>query len=1076
MLKALAETPRVAVLGPVLIDGRDGRSIEPPGALAKALVAVLVGDPGRPAGSAVSVETIADELWGDELPRNAKAALQTLVSRLRAVAAEGLVVSTARGYALAVHDDQTDVGQARLLGREATSVATDDPLAAVALLDRALALWRGEPGAELPDSPVRAQLMDEAAAARSGLLETRARCLVDAGQPERAISDLEYLIEAHPFAENLQLVRLRALSAMGRRQEAIAAFAAFRTLLRDEFGSSPSPELVALNTRLLQEDSAPTPRDTRVRIGLRVAPNELLGRQHDIEAVQGLLEQARLVTVLGAGGLGKTRLAQELGARATTPAVVFVELASVRTDADVTLALASTLGIREVSPGQKLVDTTPRPDLRERIIAQLGERPTLLILDNCEQVVEGAALWAADLLASLPRLRVLATSRSPLLIGAEQAYPLESLPAHGAAGEPGPAVRLFTERARAARPSVALPTDAVARLCTRLDGLPLAIELAAARVRSMSVEQIEARLENRFTLLTSGDRSAPERHRTLQAVIEWSWTLLRPEEQRALRRLSLFVDGFGLDAAQWVTGDAAAELLDALVTQSLLTVTDDAATGGLRFRMLETVREFGQAALADAEDETSARDAVFAWAEAFSMRAMRHAMGTRQVGMFHDVSMEQDNLVAVLRDAIAARDARMVLSVFALLGYYWSVRGAHTEVFSFSKAVLDATGGYAADAEHADAASFAYIMLTGTNFVIGNREGFRAMSRLRTISRSDLVLQPWLAATMGFLLAFPDMQRAAALLARMAASDDVPSALIGSIISAQIAENDGDPDTARVAARRAYDLSQTSGDIWIGSMAAMSLAQLASQTAHADEVLVWVDRARTGMVQLEVVQDLQQINWILGGSLLSLGRLDDARALFDDMVTNDLTIDDGLEMVSVGEFGHAELARIEGRSADAAERYLRAIASFTTPASRASPWFYMTLSARVSSAVIDGDQNAGDIARWAARLRARILALHRARPDYVDKPVLAASVVGWSVWAMSQPELADRGLELFALAEAMHARQDLPALHLAPYLAMARQTFGVDRVHEAQDAAASLPLDARATRAYALIALPVSTP
>ncbi|MET0783567.1 MAG: BTAD domain-containing putative transcriptional regulator [Leifsonia flava] len=1075
MLKALAETPRVAVLGPVLIEGRDGGMTEPPGALAKALVAVLVGDPGRPAGSAVSVETITEELWGDEPPRNARAALQTLVSRLRAVAAEGLVVSTVRGYALAVHDEQTDAGQARLLGREATLVADDDPSSAIAHLDRALALWRGEPGLDLPDSPVREQLIGGAAAARSGLLEIRARCHVDGGDPELAIADLENLIEAHPFSENLRLTHLRALAGAGRRQEAIAAFASFRGLLRDEFGTSPSPELVALNASLLQDETAPTrSRESRVRIGLRAAPNELLGRSSDIEAVRSLLEHSRLVTVLGAGGLGKTRLAQELGARSPSPGVVFVELASVRTDADVTLALASTLGIREVSPGQKLVDTTARPDLRERIVTQLGERPTLLIVDNCEQVIEGAALWVADLLASLPRLRVLATSRSPLLIGAEQVYALESLPATDAAGEPGPAVRLFTERARAARPSVALPVDAVARLCTRLDGLPLAIELAAARVRSMSVEQIEARLENRFALLTSGDRSAPERHRTLQAVIEWSWTLLRPEEQRALRRLSLFVDGFGLEAAQWVTGGDAVDLLDALVTQSLLAVTDDPSSGEPRFRMLETVREFGQVALIEADDEASARDAVFGWAEAFSMRAMSNAMGSRQVAMFHDVSIEQDNLVAVLREGIALRDARLVVSVFALLGYYWSVRGAHTEVFSFSKPVLDATTGYVPDAEHADAAAFAFIMLTGTNLVIGNRQGFRALSRLRGLVRSGMEIAPWLAATARFLLAFPDMHRASALLAEMAASDDVPSALIGSIISAQLAENDGDPEAARVAARRAYDLSLDSGDTWIGSMAAMSLAQLASQSARAEEVLVWVDRARAGMEQLGVVQDLQQINWILGGSLLTLGRLDEARTLFDDMVTNDLTIDDGLEMVSVGEFGHAELARMESRQADAAERYLRAIASFATPASRASPWFYMTLSARVSSAVLDGDQDAADIARWAARLRARILALHRARPDYIDKPVLAASLLGWSAWAMTRSDLADRGLELFALAEAMHARQDLPALQLAPHLAAARETFGVDRVNAVQDAAAALTLDERAERAYELIARPVT--
>ena len=673
---------------------------------------------------------------------------------------------------------------------------------------------------------------------------------------------------------------------------------------------------------------------------------------------------------------------------------------------------------------------------------------------------------------------MLATSRSPLLIGAEQVYALESLPAMDAAGEPGPAVRLFIERARAARPSVALPAEAVARLCTRLDGLPLAIELAAARVRSMSVEQIEARLENRFALLTSGDRSAPERHRTLQAVIEWSWTLLRPEEQRALRRLSLFVDGFSLEAAQRVTGesDDAAELLDALVIQSLLAVTDNAVTGEPRYRMLETVREFGQVALGIADDEASARDAVFAWAETFSLRALQDAMGSRQIAMFRAVKVEQDNLVAVLRDAIRLGDSQVVLSVFALLGYYWTVRSAHTEVFSFSPAVLDASRSHLPDADHTDAAAFAYILMMGTNFVMGNREGIRAMSRLRALTRGAVVSEPWIAATAGFLLAFPDLKRATVLLREMAASDDVPTALIGCVITAQTAENDGEPEAARVAARRAYDLSQASGDTWIGAMSAMSLAQLASQSARADEALTWVDRARGGMMQLDVEQDLQQINWILGGSLLSVGRLDEARVLFDDMITNELTIDDRMDMVSVGEFGHAELARIEGRPADAAAHYARAIASFESPASRASPWFYMALAARVSAAVADGDQSTTDVADWAHRLRNRIIAMRRARPDYIDKPVLAASVLGWSAWAMTQPAIVDRGLELFALAEAMHARQDLPSLHLAPHLAAARRRLGTDRVNEAQDAAARLTLDERAARAYELIALPLVTP
>ncbi|MET0974257.1 MAG: BTAD domain-containing putative transcriptional regulator [Leifsonia sp.] len=1078
MLKALADTPRVAVLGPVLVEGRDGTLIEPPGAMAKALVAVLVGDPGRPAGSAVSVETISDELWGDALPRNARAALQTLVSRLRAVAAEGLVVSTARGYSLAVHDEETDAGQARVLGREAATITASDPLAASALLDRAIALWRGEPGTDLPDSPARAQLSADSAAARAALLELRARTRIEAGDAEGALSDLESLVAAQPFAEQLQLTYLRALAAAGRRQEAIAAFASFRRLLRDEFGSSPGPELTAYNTSLLQDDiGSPAVGGGRLRIGLRAAPNELVGRQQDLTAIQRLLEHSRLVTVLGAGGLGKTRLAQEIGALATMPSVVFVELASVRTDADVTLALASTLGIREVSPGQRLVDAAPRPDLRERIIGQLAERPALLILDNCEQVIEGAALWTADLLASLPRLRVLATSRSPLLIGAEQVYPLGPLPAVADGGQPGPAVRLFTERARAARPSVALPLDAVTRLCTRLDGLPLAIELAAARVRSMSVEQIEARLENRFALLTTGDRSAPERHRTLQAVIEWSWTLLSPDEQRALRRLSLFVDGFGPDAAHRVAApsdDDATDVLDALITQSLLTVADDSRTGRPRYRMLETVREFGHLALEDAGDAGVARDAVFDWAESFALEALRHVNGAGQLSTFRSVSAEQDNLVFVLREAIAAQRSGTVITVFGLVGYFWTVRSAHTEVVAFSEAVLDATRGWVPPAGRENAAATAYVVIAATNFLFANRQGVRAMVRIREIVRSGAGLEPWLASISEFILAFADIPLATALLAKMCESSDLPTALLGNVMAAQVAENNGEPATARTSAMRAYELSQTAGDTWVGAMSAMTLAQLASQSAHAAEALEWVEAARERLLQLEVEQDLQQIDWISGGSLLSVGRLDEARTLFEGMITGDHTSSDGMEMASVGEFGLAELARIEGRQVDAVEHYRLAIASFATPASRASPWYFMALSARLSAAIADGGTEAGETAAWARLLRSRIVALHRARPDYIDKPVLASALLGWTAWAMTDPALEARGLELFALAEAMHARQDLPALQLSRHAAAAETALGVERVEAARAAVARLTLDERASRAYELIALPLA--
>ncbi len=308
---------------------------------------------------------------------------------------------------------------------------------------------------------------------------------------------------------------------------------------------------------------------SRSRIGLRTAPNALIGREYDLEAVEDLVATGRLTTILGAGGLGKTRLAQEIGNRAVhTPAVIVLELASVRTGDDIGLALASTLGIREVrSTRIQSIDPNARVDLRSRILSMLAERETLLIVDNCEHIVDAAAAWVADILDSTTNVRILATSRAPLAISAERVYPLDSLtsglsptdivpstPAPADVSSLGPAVALFVERARAARPAVVLPLDVVVRLCDRLDGLPLAIELAAARIRSMSVEEVERRLKNRFALLTSGERTAPERHRTLLAVIDWSWNLLTNPQRALLRRLSRFPDGFSAEAAEIVAG------------------------------------------------------------------------------------------------------------------------------------------------------------------------------------------------------------------------------------------------------------------------------------------------------------------------------------------------------------------------------------------------------------------------------------------------------------------------------------------------------------------------------------------
>ena len=1046
----------VRLLGPVQIAGRDGRLVDPPGARLKALVAALALQPGQPH----SVQTLTDQLWADEPPRAPRAAIQTLVSRLRAVVADGLVTFGAAGYSLAVAAEQIDLGRAR--AHLVTARTATGPAAALAELDCALALWRGEPGADQGDSPVQEELRVQADALRLDLIAERARRGAEAGDVVRAAADLGQLVEARPFDEAALASYLESLAAQGRIPEALAAFAAHRERLADELGSSPGPALIELNTRLLRA-SEPDPQPRR-RVGVRAAPNELIGRDDDLQRVEALLRHSRLVTILGTGGLGKTRLAQALAERSSRPVVIVVELAGVRSDEDVTLALASTLGIRESTTGQRLGEALPRADVRSRIIGQLAERPTLLVMDNCEHLVEGAAAWIAETLAAAPDLRVLATSRSPLSISAEAVYPLEPL----AASADGPAVRLFLERARAVRPGANLPVPAVQRLCTHLDGLPLAIELAAARVRSMTVEQIEARLVNRFALLAGGDRSAPERHRTLQAVIEWSWRLLSVDEQNALRLLSVFTDGFSAEAAAAVTAsDWADDLLDGLIGQSLLTVAEEPLTSGLRYRMLETVREFGQAELTAADQQEAAREALFSWAHDF---AGGNLSGLPDLAIVRAITLEQDNLVGVLRQAIAGDRPALVVAVFALLSYYWTIRGAHSEVYAFSGDVLEALRHYEPDEPQVDATVLSYALLTATSLAEQDGVWSRAYARLRRLVRRHTVAAPDLAAIAEFLVTAPDREQASAVVARMRASDDASTALLGELFTSQEAENAGRPDEASAAARRAWQLASRAGDLWRGPMAAMILAGLATQRADPAEALYWADRAESGLRELQADDDLRQLDWSRAGALIGLGRVDEARVLLDRLQTSGPPDAARAEYAAMAECGLAELARLEGDPQRGIEHYRRALECYRDPAQRGSPWHGMVLAALLSAGIADGSLDAAEQAECARRLRFRALVMNRVRPAGIDdRPILGAQALGLSAWLLTRPEFQARGLELLALAEVLHSRQDLPSLHWAPHRAAAESLVGSDAVAAARRATSQLSLQDAADRARELI-------
>lgn len=1103
MSAAAPSSLRVAVLGPVLVLGPSGEGlVEPPGSRGKTLVATLA----LASGSSVSAPRLIDELWGDTPPRAGKAALQTLVSRLRQACADDVIVSTPVGYALG-DAGASDFGLASTGLVDAQQLLPRDARAAERIAGDALALWRGEPGADLPRSEAADELTASAERLRTGLLRVRARARFDADDHAGALTDLDALGDTALRDETLVGLRLRALEAAGRRTEALRVFADHRERLADELGADPSPDLVRLHADLLREPAPPETR-SRLTVGLRTAPNLLIGRDADVSRIGDLLGETRLVTILGPGGLGKTRLAQEVARQQsqTFPGVVVVELAGVRAGDDVTLALATTLGIREARVGRvRLGEPGVAADVRELILLALDERPTLLVVDNCEHVIDAAASWVADILASTENVRVLATSRSPLAIGAERVYPLESLASAPAGAEEGAAVVLFRERAQAARPGVVLPRDTVARLCTRLDGLPLAIELAAARVRSMSVDEIERRLENRFALLTGGDRSAPERHRTLTAVIDWSWNLLGDRERVLLRRLSRFPDGFGPEAAQTVGAAGAsvlggghdistgapedgdvADALDGLVTQSLVSVADDPATGASRYRMLETVREFGDRELLAAGEVDLVERAMSRWAEAFCAEAAARLDGPDQVSAFEALALEQDNLTTILRAALRADRPDVSVSLFAALGYSWSLRGNQSDVISFGAAVLDGVRGYEPDDAHVLATALTLAMAGGTALFSGNtRVSHPALSALRKL-RASRRLEPARTLVMVDILLSaiqgPEVLRAQ--LPSIVSSPDSSIAEIGLILSAQLAENRGLLAEARSLAERAHRSAGVTGNVWASASAAGFLAQLGVQSAAPEEALLWAVRAREGLEAIGARGDLHELDRRIAAAEIATGRFDRGRRLFEAILSGEEEVPafDRDDVRLQAACGLAEIDQLEGRERESLERYDLAVAELRADpgawAIRRWPQLIVAASAAVAAhAVREAEPaSAAETDALATSLRVRVIALHRVRAAFEDTPVAGAAafaIGAWLLWPARHAtvEVRDIGLRLVLLAESLGSRQDVGPLETASFIAGLGARFGAARVAEVRSELKAASADQRLETVHELLAL-----
>ncbi|MEU9271595.1 BTAD domain-containing putative transcriptional regulator [Streptomyces sp. NPDC048251] len=682
---------RVVLLGPIQVYADDVTPVGVGGVRLRMLLARLALEEGR----AVSVDSLVDGLWGEEPPADAANALQALVSRLRrALRGAASVESASGGYRLAVRAEDVDVHRFEDLTargrRELAAGRTDE---AASLLGTALGLWQGAALADVLDAPFAGPVATRLDDLRTAAAEDRCDAELQLGRYGEVLADLEAAGAERPLSERVAGLRMRALSAAGRQSDALAVYEAIRERLDDELGVVPSAELREIHLALLRgELETPAERAEAAASRLPARLTSFVGRDAELSGLGGQLAHGRLVTIVGPGGAGKTRLSFEAATRDRAHArgrVWFVPLAGVSAPdqlADAVLgALSSTDGrLYDAGQGQR---ATPV----ERMAGLFGSGDALLLLDNCEHLVEAAAELAAELLDQLPELRILATSREALAITGESLCHLGPLDVPTGSPEPAeaaqsPAVRLFVERAAGVRPDFTLDDltlDAVVEVCRRLDGMPLALELAAAKLRSMSVEQIARRLDDRFRLLASGSRTALPRQRTLLALVEWSWDLLDEPERILARRLSAFPGGATVSALEAVCADPslpAADIpyvLDALVEKSLVDHADDGA-GEPRYRMLETVRAYAARQLADAEsgDALTKRYATYflALAEEHEPR-LRTGEQLRAIGVF---DAEHDNLVLALRLVVDARDASLAARFAEAMFWYWGIRGMGT--------------------------------------------------------------------------------------------------------------------------------------------------------------------------------------------------------------------------------------------------------------------------------------------------------------------------------------------------------------------------------------------------------------
>ena len=688
------------LLGPLEVLTEQG-VVEIRGQMQRRLLAVLLVH----ARTVVSADRLIDILWAGEPPVEARQGLWTCVARLRralagqaGMATEPMLITRAPGYLIAAQPDQIDAGRFEGLISAASRLAPDEPQTAAGLIDRALGLWRGAALEEFSDEMFAAAEATRLDELRLSATEDRFEIDLVLGAHARLIGPLSGFAAQHPLRERPRAQLMRALYRCDRQAEALEVFHSYRSLLDRELGLEPSMALGTLQTQILRQAAelawqSPKarqrpPQNAATGSRLPAEMTSLVGRDEDVAAAVQAIAEARLVTLTGVGGVGKTRLALRAAAVAAAgfaDGLCWCELAPVTDPEAVAPAVATALGVHRGA------DTT----VVESVVTFLGDQEKLLILDNCEHLLGGVRPLVAEVLRGCPRLVVLATSRVQVGIDGEHVRPVATLPLSASSAQhaaTGPAVTLFVERAQAVRPDLHLDRETletISSICRHLDGLPLALELAAARMRSLNPADISDRTRSDLDLLSSGEPSG--RHGSLRTVLDWSYGLLGADHRQLFDRLSVFAGSFDLAAAEAVCAGRGIErnrvvdLLTSLADASMIGI--GGTKGAVRYSLLETLRRYGTEHCGDSpEVDATHRAHAHHYAE-FADQADVGLRGPDEARWVAAVDADLDNLRAAHRWMLRAGRADLALRTARGLRYYMLFR-FRDEVVAWGEASL----------------------------------------------------------------------------------------------------------------------------------------------------------------------------------------------------------------------------------------------------------------------------------------------------------------------------------------------------------------------------------------------------